>query len=62
MPKPVCEEGDVTVLCNQAVHTYREVAANRPAIIIKNKKEKTSTLIDVAIPTDRNIVHKVAEK
>jgi len=60
MPKPVCEEGDVTVLCNQEVHTYREVAANRPAI--KNKKEKTSTLIEVAIPTDRNVVHKEAEK
>ena len=41
MPKPVCEEGDVTVLWNQAVHTDREVTADRPDIIIKNKKEKT---------------------
>ena len=24
MPKPVCEEGDVTVLWNQAVHTETE--------------------------------------
>ena len=40
MPKPVCEEGDVTVLWNQAVHTDREVTANRPDIIIKNKKRK----------------------
>ena len=39
-PKPVYEEGDVTVLWNQAVHTDREVTANRPDIIIKNKKEK----------------------
>ena len=38
MPKPVCEEGDVTVLWNQAVHTHREVTANRPDMIIKNKK------------------------
>jgi len=50
MPKPVCEDGDVTVLWNQAVHTDREVIANSPGIIIKNKKEKTCTLIDVAIP------------
>jgi hypothetical protein len=28
------------VLLNQAVHTDREVTANRPDIIIKNKKEK----------------------
>jgi len=43
MPKPVCEEGDVTVLWNQAVHTDREVTANRPDIIIKNKIENIHT-------------------
>jgi len=41
MPKPVYEEGDVTVLWNQAVHTDREVTANRPDKIIKNKKRET---------------------
>jgi len=38
MLKPVCEEGDVTVLWNKTVHTDREVTANRSDIIIKNKK------------------------
>jgi hypothetical protein len=38
MPKPVYEEGDVTVLWNQALHTDREVTVNRPDIIIKNTK------------------------
>jgi len=57
----VCEEGDVTVLWNQAVHTERKVTANRPDIIIKNKKEKTCTLTDVGIPADRNIVQKEEE-
>ena len=47
---------------NQVVHTDREVTADRPDIIIKNKKEKTCTLIDVAIPADRNVVQKEAEK
>ena len=42
------------MLWNQAVHTDREVTANRPDIIIKNKKEKTCTLIDVAGP---NFLH-----
>ena len=37
----MCEEGDVTVLWNQAVQTDREVTAIRPDIIIKNKKEKS---------------------
>ena len=59
---PVCEEGDVTVLWNQAVHTDREDTASRPDIIIKNKEEKTCTLLDVAIPADRNVVQKEAEK
>ena len=38
MPKPVYEEGDVTVLWNQAVHTDREVTANRPDVIIKKRE------------------------
>ena len=44
------------------INTDREVTANRPDIIIKNKKEKTCTLMDVAIPADRNVVQKEAEK
>jgi hypothetical protein len=40
MPKPVYEEGDVTVLWNQAVHTDREYKANKPNIKKKKKKEK----------------------
>ena len=50
------------VLWNQAVHTDREVIANRPDKIIRNKKEKICTPIDVAIPADRNVVQKEAEK
>jgi len=42
--------------------TLKEVIANRPDTIIKNKKEKTCTLIDVAIPADRNFVQKEAKK
>jgi hypothetical protein len=38
----------------QYTQMYREVTANRPDIIIKNNKEKTCTLIDVAIPVTRD--------
>jgi hypothetical protein len=62
MEHTVCGEVDVTVLWNRAVHTDREVTANRPDIIIKNNKEETCTLIDVAIPADRNFVLKEAGK
>jgi hypothetical protein len=36
--------------------------ANRTDIIIKNKKDKTCLLIDVAIPSDKNVIQKEAEK
>jgi hypothetical protein len=44
------------------VHTDRDVTANRPDIIIKNKKEKTCGLIDVEITADRNVTQNEAEK
>jgi len=36
----VYEQGDITVLWNQAIHTDREVTTNRPDIMIKNKKRE----------------------
>jgi hypothetical protein len=52
----------MTVLWNHRVHTDREVTANRPDIIITNKKEKTFIPTDVAKPGDRNITQKEPEK
>jgi hypothetical protein len=62
IPKPVCQHEDVTLLWNQGVQTNREVLANRPDIIIKNKKDKICLLIDVAIPSDRDVVKKESER
>ena len=62
MPKPVYEERDITVLWNQAVDLDTEVTANRTDTIIKNKEKKICIIIDVAIPTDSNVVQKEAEK
>jgi hypothetical protein len=41
--------------------THREVMANRTDVIIKNRKEKTCILIDVAIQADRNVMQKETE-
>jgi len=35
---------------------------NRPVTIIKNKKEKTYIMIDLAIPSDKNVSRKEAGK
>jgi hypothetical protein len=59
--KPVCQHEGITVLWNQGVQTDREVLANRPDIIIKNKKYKICLVIDVAISSDRNIIQKESE-
>jgi hypothetical protein len=61
-PKPVYVQEDVTVFWNHAEHTQREMTANRPYTIIKNKKGKTCILIEVAIPAERNVMQKEAEK
>jgi hypothetical protein len=50
------------VLWNQEVHTDREVMANRPYIIIKNKQEVTIMLRDVTRAASRNVLPKEAEK
>jgi hypothetical protein len=60
--KSVCQNEDITVLWNQGVQTDSEVLANRPDIIIKNKKDKVFLLIDVVIPSDRNVMQKESEK
>jgi hypothetical protein len=56
------DDDDNTLLWNQTLHPDREVTGNRRDIIIKNKKEKTCTLIGVAIPLDRNVVQKGSGK
>ena len=50
------------MLWNDVVHTERKVTTNRQDKMIKNKKEKKCTLIDMAIPADRNTVQKEVEK
>ena len=61
-PETVTENETVTILWDMQVHTDRTIKANKPDISIKNKKEKTCILIDLAVPSDRNTSVKVAEK
>ena len=36
------------------IQTDREIKANRPDIVIKDKQEKSCLLIDTSIPTEKN--------
>jgi hypothetical protein len=62
IPKSVCKHEDITVLWNQGVQTDREVLADRPDIIIKNKEDKICLLIVAALPSDRNVIQKETKK
>ena len=51
-----------TILWNQQVQTDRTIPSNKPDIIIRDNEKRTCMLIDVAIPGDRNVIKKEAEK
>jgi hypothetical protein len=34
----------------------REVLANKPDIIVKNKKNRNCSMIDIAVPSDNNVI------
>jgi hypothetical protein len=55
-------EGKVTILRNQQVQTDRTIPNKTPDIIIRDNKQGTCILIDVAIPGDRNSIKKEGEK
>ena len=57
-----CHAGKVTILWNQQVQTDRTIPNNKLDIIIHDNKQGTRMLTDVAIPGDRNVINKEAEK
>ncbi|KAI5748311.1 hypothetical protein M8J77_024164 [Diaphorina citri] len=61
-PDPVIDTPDVTIIWDTQVQTDRAITANKPDIIIKNKKTNRCILIDIAVPSDYNITQKEAEK
>ena len=42
--------------------TDRKILANRPDVVIQDRKSKTCMLIDVSVPDDKNTLLKEAEK
>ena len=61
-PKTVIENDSVTILWEMSLHTDRTIAANRPDIVLKNKKDKTCLLIHMTIPLDTGTSVKTTEK
>jgi hypothetical protein len=54
--------GKVTTLWNQQVQTDRTILNNKPIIIIQDNENETCMLTDIAIPGDRTVIKREAEK
>ena len=61
-PRAVAEKDTITILWDMPIHTDRTMAANRPDIVLKNKKDKTCLLIEKTVPLDTNTSVKTMEK
>ena len=59
---PVIDSEHVTIMWDFSIQTDRTIKANRPDIVVRDKKLQTVFIIDVAIPTDRNTSVKTFEK
>lgn len=59
---PVVNTPEITIIWDTQVQTDRAITANKPNIVVQNKKQKTCIIIDVAIPSDYNIIQKEVEK
>jgi len=62
VPKSIqtIREGKVTIVWNHQVRTDRIIPNNKPNIIIRNNKQGTCMLINVAISGDGKIITKEA--
>ena len=61
-PKTVTWNDSVTILWDMPIHTDRTIAANRPDIVLKNKKDKICLLIDMTVSLDTNTSVKATQK
>ena len=44
-----------------SIHTDKEITANKPDIVIKDKKRNKCIFIDMSVPSERNVGNKEAE-
>ena len=61
-PKTVTWNDSVTILWDMPIHTDRTIAAKRPDIVLKNKKDKICLLIDMTVSLDTNTSVKATQK
>ena len=61
-PKEVMMTKSVEIVYDQVISTDRPVGANRPDILVRDKLNRKTYIIDISCPCDVNVVLKEAEK
>jgi len=61
-PTPIIENERVKILWDFTIQTDKRIQHNRPDIVMVNKSEQTTYLIDIAIPADKRCAEKEQEK
>ena len=56
------KDNNLTIMWDMSVNIDRTITANRPDIIVKDSVNSTCKLIDMTVPSDRNIALKEIEK
>ena len=56
------KDNNMTIMWDMPVNTDRTITVNGPDIIVKDSVNSTCKLIDMTVPTDRNIALKDLEK
>ena len=62
VPDPVLENGRVTLYWDRSIITDRTVAANKPDIVVIDRSERRTIIVDVTIPHDENLVKAEKDK
>ncbi|XP_053691501.1 uncharacterized protein LOC128740015 [Sabethes cyaneus] len=62
LPHPVLENDCVKLYWDRAIITDVLIRANRPDIVVYNKRMKRVTLIDIAVPQDQNVLSTFSTK
>ena len=60
-PNTVTESATTKILWDFNIQTDKVIEARRPDILVLDKRNKAATIIDIAVPTDRNVKDKQDE-
>lgn len=61
-PEKVINVNVNIIMWDVPIVIHRTILANRPDIVLHDKKEKTCLLIDIVVPDDTNFMLKETEK